>query len=118
MLEVSGVSLGWATPVGSSPASVPRRSDMPWRMVTGSTSLFERHDDDGQPIDGFGAQGFDARGAVHRRLDGPGDDLLDLLGRKARRLGLDRHLRRNELREDVEWGPQCEEDAGNEPGHR
>ena len=47
VLEVSGVSLGWATPVGSSPASVPRRSEMPCRMVTGSTSLFERHDDDG-----------------------------------------------------------------------
>ena len=87
-------------------------------MVTGSTSLSNDHDDDGQPIDGFGAQGFNSRGAVHRRLDGPGDDLLDLLGRKARRLGLDGHLRGNELRENVERGPQREEHAGKEPGNR
>ena len=73
---------------------------------------FERYDDDGQPIDGFGAQGFNARRAVHRRLDGPGDDLLDLLRRKARRLGLDRHLRWNELGENVERRPQRKEDAG------
>ena len=79
---------------------------------------FERYDDDGQPIDGFGAQGFNSRGAVHRRLDGPGDDLLDLLGRKARRLGLNRHLRWNELGENVERRPQREEHAGEEPDHR
>ena len=79
---------------------------------------FERNDDDGQPIDGFGAQKFNTRGTVHRRLDGPGDDLLDLLGRKAGRLGLDRHLRGDELRENVERRTQCEENAGTEPNDR
>ncbi len=79
---------------------------------------FERNDDDGQPIDGFGAQEFNTRSAVHRRLDGAGDDLLDLLWRKAGRLGLDRHLRGDELGKNVERRPQREENAGTEPDDR
>ena len=118
VLEVSGVSLGWATPIGQ--LAGERAETLGNALADGDRIdvAFERDDDDGQPIDRFGAQGLNARRAVYSCLDGPGDDLLDLLGRKAGSLGLDRYLRWDELRENVEWRPQREEHAGTEPSDR
>ncbi len=51
-------------------------------------------------------------------LDRPRDDLLDLLRREARRLRLDRDLRRHELGKDIERRPHREEGAGHQPDDR
>src|SRR5580704_251415 len=58
--------------------------------------------DDGKTGYGLRAHGGKSGGAVDGVLNLPRDQLLDLLGRESRRLGLYVHLRRNEFGKDIE----------------
>ena len=69
-------------------------------------AVCERYADDRQTGDRFRPQRRKAGGAVDEVLDGTRHQLLDLLRREARRLGLNIDLRRYELREHVHRGAQ------------
>jgi hypothetical protein len=55
-----------------------------------------------------------ARRAVHRALDGKGDQGLDVFGRETGRLGLHNDLRRRELGENVHGHPHRDITGGDE----
>src|ERR1019366_1241739 len=83
----------------------------------------EHHRDDGQAPDRLGAQRFHVAEAVDHRLDGQRDEQFNLLWRQAGALGLDRHLRLDEVREDIQLGvagdvkPVPEQDAREHDDH-
>ena len=66
-----------------------------------------KHDgDDGQPLNGLGTQGLQLRDAVDGGFDGTSDELLHLLRREARSLGLDDDLRWQKIRKHIQLCPR------------
>ena len=78
----------------------PLRDDLPGAEDVGAVAKRRGHDR--QPLDRLRAQRFEAARASDGPLDGPRDEGLDLLGREARRFGLDDDLRGRELGVHVE----------------
>ena len=74
-------------------------------------AFLEHGGDDRQALDGLGAQRFHVAQAVDRGFDRQRDEQFDLLRRQARALGLDHHLRLDEIREDIQLGVAGDVDA-------
>ncbi len=117
VLDVSGVSFGCSTPSGELTRQRREALGNALAHIDGVDTFLERHQNYGETVDRLGAHRGDPRSAVDRGLDGTGDDLLDLLGREAGTLGLDRHLRRDELGEDIEGRAQRQNRSGDDPDH-
>ena len=71
----------------------------------------EHQRDHGKALDGLRADGFQAGRSVQLGFNGQRDQLLDFLRREPRRLGLNDHLRRRKLREDVQPRPRRDVEA-------
>ena len=102
VLDVSGESFGAPVPSGSAAATRARRSATSWCARCGSAPSPKSSDTTESPGIDSERSAASAGRAVHGGLDRPRHERLDLIRREARRLGLDRDLRRHELGEHVE----------------
>ncbi len=102
--EVSGVMRGVLTLAGNVAGRLRQRFAEHLAGAEHVRAFLEDGGDDGQALDGLGAQRFHVAQAVDHGFDGERDEQFDLLGRQAGALGLDGDLRLDEIGEDVELG--------------
>src|ERR1700739_4925481 len=102
VLDTSGDSFGVPTPAGRLLPSSDRRSEIPWRATCTSMSRVKLMLTTDSPRIHSERSVAEPGGAVDCILDALGDQLLDLLRREPRGLGLDLDLGRHELGEYVE----------------
>jgi hypothetical protein len=120
--DVSGVSTGGCTVSGSAPVASASRSASDWRAPVDVHALRQYGGHHRQTLNRLRAHDGDALHAVDRVLQRLGDEQLDLLRGKPRRLGLDGDLRGRELGKHVERrtgeGRDADDDHGEgEPEH-
>jgi len=95
MDDVSGPSCGGPTPCG--------RRQLP--IAVNIRRVAKNQRDDGQTLNGFRADGFQAGNTVQAGFQRRGHQLFRFLGRKPRRLGLNDDFRRGEFGKDIQFRP-------------